>query len=623
MKGKTLMSVVFFLLLQHCIQGQQNVGIGTALPHASAKLEISSTDKGLLVPRVNLVSDSDLVTVPNPAAALLVYNVNPLLTEGEGFYYWTNGKWQRLQNRQQADTLYWGLKGNTGTDASKHFIGTVDSEPLVFKTGNIISGLIDPLNENTSFGQFAGSQLQSGNLFGAINNTYVGNYAGKNNSTGNNNTAVGSMAGSICTLCSDNIAIGYYASYANTGGQRNISIGNYTLLSNNTGYENVAAGHSALSENTDGNFNIAVGNYTLDSNTTGSYNVAVGTSVLKSNKEASGNIGMGHSALLFNTAGEYNIAIGVRAMFKNISGSYNTGVGIDALTKNTTGNNNTAYGTRSLYNNGLQSDNTAVGYETLYSNGLSGTLGIQNAALGALALRANDAGHRNTAVGYMALTANSSGAFNTGFGTASLEQNNTGSANTAVGYQALDKNTTGLNNTAVGYNADVSVNNLSNAAVFGANATVSSSNTMSFGSGTVDRWAFGIPTTSLQHALEVGNAATNGNGAFLTQGGTWTNTSDRNKKEDFSELNGGDLLLKIAQLSIQRWKYKGTNEYHIGPTAQQFYKLFNVGIDDKGISTVDPAGIALAAIQEQQKQIQKQEELIAALLKRIEVLEKK
>ena len=57
-------------------------------------------------------------------------------------------------------------------------------------------------------------------------------------------------------------------------------------------------------------------------------------------------------------------------------------------------------------------------------------------------------------------------------------------------------------------------------------------------------------------------------------------------------------MQKISGLSIQRWKYKGTNEYHIGPTAQDFYKAFNVGTDDKGISTIDPAGISLLAIQE-------------------------
>jgi hypothetical protein len=121
--------------------------------------------------------------------------------------------------------------------------------------------------------------------------------------------------------------------------------------------------------------------------------------------------------------------------------------------------------------------------------------------------------------------------------------------------------------------------------------------------------------------MEVGINNTNGNGAYLTQGGTWTNTSDINKKEDFSALDGALLLHKINTLSIQRWKYKGTSEYHIGPTAQQFHALFDVGTDNMGISTVDPAGIALAAIQEQQKMIESLKAELAALKKL--VLQKK
>jgi Chaperone of endosialidase len=111
--------------------------------------------------------------------------------------------------------------------------------------------------------------------------------------------------------------------------------------------------------------------------------------------------------------------------------------------------------------------------------------------------------------------------------------------------------------------------------------------------------------------------------AYLTQGGTWANASDGNKKEDFTILNGADLLQKISALPITKWRYKGSGEYHIGPMAQDFHKTFGVGTDDKGISTVDPAGIALLAIQEQQKIIEKQHALILLLDKRIEALEKK
>jgi hypothetical protein len=90
------------------------------------------------------------------------------------------------------------------------------------------------------------------------------------------------------------------------------------------------------------------------------------------------------------------------------------------------------------------------------------------------------------------------------------------------------------------------------------------------------------------------------NGAYLSNGGTWTNSSDRNGKEHFAPVDGQDLLDKIAKLPIAEWNYIEDEDdvRHIGPVAQDFYALFGLGSDDKTISTVDPAGIALAAIKE-------------------------
>ena len=169
----------------------------------------------------------------------------------------------------------------------------------------------------------------------------------------------------------------------------------------------------------------------------------------------------------------------------------------------------------------------------------------------------------------------------------------------------------------MGNGADVSADGLNNATVIGSQATVSASNTMAFGNANVNDWVFGIPTvTAASRALEVGSGAGNGNGAFLTNGGVWTNASDVNKKEDFSKIDGADLLKKIAALPVTKWKYKGTDEYHIGPMAQDFKTSFNVGVDDKSISTLDPAGISLAAIQELMKEIE-------ILKKRVALLESK
>ena len=47
--------------------------------------------------------------------------------------------------------------------------------------------------------------------------------------------------------------------------------------------------------------------------------------------------------------------------------------------------------------------------------------------------------------------------------------------------------------------------------------------------------------------------------------------------------------------------------------AQQFHSLFSTGIDNLSISTIDPAGVALKAIQVQQNLIQSQEQKIKAL----------
>ncbi|MDR6459492.1 hypothetical protein J2786_002599 [Chryseobacterium vietnamense] len=64
-----------------------NIGMGV-IPDNSALLDVSSTNKGFLLPRVSLTSTTDGATVPSPAKGLMVYNSNTALTPyGEGLYY--------------------------------------------------------------------------------------------------------------------------------------------------------------------------------------------------------------------------------------------------------------------------------------------------------------------------------------------------------------------------------------------------------------------------------------------------------------------------------------------------------------------------------------------------------
>ncbi len=115
------------------------------------------------------------------------------------------------------------------------------------------------------------------------------------------------------------------------------------------------------------------------------------------------------------------------------------------------------------------------------------------------------------------------------------------------------------------------------------------------------------------------------NNAYLSRGGQWVNNSDRNMKEKFTPVEGADLLSKIDRLPITRWKYKTESDEvsHIGPMAQDFHAIFGVGGDSTAISTLDPSGIALAAIQELSRQNNELKRHNAALESRLDELQRK
>ena len=86
--------IVFFIILGFELIYAQT-GIGTTTPHASAKLDVSATNKGFLPPRVTLTSVTDATTIPNPAEGLLVYNLGSVGLQA-GYYYWNNANWATI-----------------------------------------------------------------------------------------------------------------------------------------------------------------------------------------------------------------------------------------------------------------------------------------------------------------------------------------------------------------------------------------------------------------------------------------------------------------------------------------------------------------------------------------------
>ena len=81
---------------------------------------------------------------------------------------------------------------------------------------------------------------------------------------------------------------------------------------------------------------------------------------------------------------------------------------------------------------------------------------------------------------------------------------------------------------------------------------------------------------------------------------TFITSSSRDVKKDFKKVNPEGILQKIKNLDITQWRYKNENEKgrHIGPMAEDFYKLFKLGADNKHVLGTDMASIAIVAAKE-------------------------
>ena len=115
-----------------------------------------------------------------------------------------------------------------------------------------------------------------------------------------------------------------------------------------------------------------------------------------------------------------------------------------------------------------------------------------------------------------------------------------------------------------------------------------------------EQWAFANPGTgfrlSRQGSGSVEFEVKNNGNAVLA--GTLIENSDINSKQDIQALDKQAILDKVMDLNISQWRYKDDpNSNHIGPMAQEFYQVFELGDTDKGISTLDSSGVALVAIQ--------------------------
>ena len=90
-----------FIFCNTTIGLNAQTGIGTTTPNASAKLDVYSTNKGFLPPRVTLTSATDATTIASPAEGLLVYNLGSVGLQA-GYYYWNAANWATIATATSA-----------------------------------------------------------------------------------------------------------------------------------------------------------------------------------------------------------------------------------------------------------------------------------------------------------------------------------------------------------------------------------------------------------------------------------------------------------------------------------------------------------------------------------------
>lgn len=122
MKLKLLIAFLFTIPVISFAQ----IGIGTPAPNVNSELDIVSTSKGVLLPRMS-ATQRLLIPVTAADAGLLVFQTDAPV----GLWYWNGSAW--VQNNVPS----WNITGNGGTAPATNFLGTTDDQPLIFKTNNV------------------------------------------------------------------------------------------------------------------------------------------------------------------------------------------------------------------------------------------------------------------------------------------------------------------------------------------------------------------------------------------------------------------------------------------------------------------------------------------------------
>jgi len=144
----------------------------------------------------------------------------------------------------------------------------------------------------------------------------------------------------------------------------------------------------------------------------------------------------------------------------------------------------------------------------------------------------------------------------------------------------------------------------------GSRTNVTANNAFVFGDGS-DILGIGMSNTAnflVRNGFRIWTDTLAANvGVRVVGGGTsWITLCDSTSKTNRTQVDGKDVLVKLAAMPIDQWNYKHQPDgpEHMGPMAQDFWNAFHLGTDSLGIETLDADGVLFAAVKELAKQVQ-------------------
>ena len=121
---------LFFFTCSVSIYAQTDSKVGTnpGAKTSSAVFELESTTKGLLLPRMTA---AQMTAIASPVTGLMIFNTSDSCIY---LYRGAVGGWSSTCSPTYVNA--WGLLGNSGTNTSTNFIGTIDAVDWIIRTNN-------------------------------------------------------------------------------------------------------------------------------------------------------------------------------------------------------------------------------------------------------------------------------------------------------------------------------------------------------------------------------------------------------------------------------------------------------------------------------------------------------